>query len=57
MDNARGLYATETIYYDSDVQQIESLPDTQLHRDVDLEIVGADKEGAPTDSYSTPVRA
>jgi len=44
-DDARGMYATETIYYDSDVQQIESLPDTQLHRNVDLEIVGADKEG------------
>lgn len=44
-DNAAGMYATETIYHDSDAAQIESLPDTQAHRDVDLLIVEADKAG------------
>ncbi|PPQ95716.1 hypothetical protein CVT26_008359 [Gymnopilus dilepis] len=44
-DNAEGKSATETIYDDSNPEQIESLPDTQLHRNVDLEILRADKEG------------
>ncbi|KAF9565249.1 NAD(P)-binding protein [Agrocybe pediades] len=44
-DNAKGDFHTETIYNDADPDQIESLPDTQLHRNVDLEIVRADKEG------------
>jgi len=44
-DNAAGMYATETIYNDLDVAQIESLADTQMHRDVDLLIVEADKAG------------
>ncbi len=44
-DQAAGDYTTETIYDDSDPAQIETLADTQLHRDVDLELVRADKEG------------
>ncbi len=44
-DNAKGLYATDIIYDDTNADQIESLPDTQLHRDVDLAIVEADKQG------------
>ena len=44
-DQAAGDYTTETIYDDSDPDQIETLADTQLHRDVDLELVRADKEG------------
>ena len=44
-DKAAGDYTTETIYDDSDPDQIETLADTQLHRNVDLEIVRADKEG------------
>jgi len=43
--NARGMHPTETIYDDMDPDQIETLPDTQPHRDVDLTIVEADKEG------------
>lgn len=44
-DDAVGNYSGETIYDDMDPEQIESLPDTQLHRDVDLEIVHADEDG------------
>lgn len=41
----RGAFATETIYNDLNVEQIESLPPTALHRDVDLAVVEADQEG------------
>ena len=45
MDNAVGLQETNTIYVDANVEQIESLPDTAVHRSVDLEVVAADKNG------------
>lgn len=44
-DDAAGDRTTETIYNDADPDQIETLPDTQLHRNVDLELLHADKEG------------
>ncbi|KAH9949982.1 hypothetical protein B0H21DRAFT_706690 [Amylocystis lapponica] len=44
-DNAAGMHPTSTIYYDSNPAQIESLAPTQFHRNVDLEIVGADARG------------
>jgi len=44
-DKAAGMYATDTIYSDLDPDQIEALPATALHRDVDLTIVEADKQG------------
>ncbi|KAF9266638.1 NAD(P)-binding protein [Marasmius fiardii PR-910] len=44
-DNAAGKYVTKTVYNDADADQIETLAPTQIHRNVDLEIVGADKEG------------
>ncbi|KAA1475304.1 NAD(P)-binding protein [Dentipellis sp. KUC8613] len=44
-DDARGDKTTDTIYHDSDAEQIESLPDTQVHRNVDLAVVAADKAG------------
>ncbi|KAF8907377.1 NAD-binding protein [Gymnopilus junonius] len=44
-DNAEGHSSTETIYDDSNPDQIESLPDSRPHRNVDLEILRADKEG------------
>lgn len=46
MDNAAGEYTIDTIYDDANPEQMESLPDTQLHRNVDLELLKADKEGA-----------
>lgn len=45
MDNAAGLRGTDVIYVDTNSEQIESLPETALHRLVDLEVVAADKEG------------
>ncbi|KAF5327663.1 hypothetical protein D9619_004864 [Psilocybe cf. subviscida] len=37
--------AQDIVYSDADANQIETLPDSRLHRNVDLEIVRADKEG------------
>ncbi len=44
-DDARGLYAYDTVYNDADADQIASLPTTQMHRNVDVEIVAADEQG------------
>lgn len=44
-DDAKGDKTMDTIYYDTNVEQIESLPPTQAHRDVDLEVVAADQSG------------
>ncbi|KAH7928229.1 NAD(P)-binding protein [Leucogyrophana mollusca] len=44
-DNAAGKHATDMIYSDANAEQIESLKPTQIHRNVDLEIVEADKQG------------
>ncbi|KAL5519747.1 hypothetical protein ACEPAG_1407 [Sanghuangporus baumii] len=46
MDNAGGNYATDRIYDDAKVEDIESLdPKTQVHREVDIEVVSADTAG------------
>ena len=44
-DNAAGLYAGTRIYDDSSVEDIESLPLTQIHRPVDVTVVSADTGG------------
>jgi hypothetical protein len=44
-DNADGEYLSDVIYDDANPDQIETLPDTALHRNVDLAIVAADREG------------
>jgi hypothetical protein len=44
-DNALGKFTSDTIYDDSNPDQIAKLPPTQQHRNVDLEIVEADKQG------------
>ncbi|TRM56130.1 hypothetical protein BD626DRAFT_541523 [Schizophyllum amplum] len=44
-DDARGMHTTETIYDDSDADQIASLPLTQIHRPVDAAIASADAAG------------
>jgi len=44
-DNAAGDHISDTIYDDANPDQIETLADTQLHRNVDLELINADKEG------------
>lgn len=45
IDDAAGDHITDTIYNDADPDQIETLADTQPHRNVDLELLKADKEG------------
>ncbi len=44
-DDARGIYATETVYDDLNVEQIKSIPTEAPHRSVDLLIVEADTQG------------
>ncbi|KAI0267720.1 hypothetical protein BC834DRAFT_821772 [Gloeopeniophorella convolvens] len=44
-DNAAGLHDTDVVYVDTDPDQIESIPDNAPHREVDVEVVAADKEG------------
>jgi len=45
VDNAAGLRTTDTIWDDANPDQLDQLPPTAPHRDVDLEIIQADKEG------------
>jgi hypothetical protein len=40
-----GMFASENIYSDLDIAKIETLPLTQLHREIDLAIVEAGREG------------
>ncbi|KAG8216629.1 hypothetical protein J3R82DRAFT_6824 [Butyriboletus roseoflavus] len=44
-DNAMGMYAYDTIWDDTNLDQLDTLPDTQQHRNVDLLVLAADKEG------------
>ncbi|KAG6880111.1 hypothetical protein C0992_005818 [Termitomyces sp. T32_za158] len=45
IDNANGQYAGKDVYSDLDLKKLESLPDSQPHRDVDLKLVDADNQG------------
>jgi len=45
LDNAVGDFKTDVIYDDANPDQIESLAPTQPHRNVDLELLKADREG------------
>ncbi|KAG8217077.1 hypothetical protein J3R82DRAFT_5099 [Butyriboletus roseoflavus] len=45
IDMTDGNYATETVWDDTDVAQLDTIADTQLHRNVDLLVLAADKEG------------
>lgn len=44
-DDAAGLEASDIVWDDANPDQIEKLPATAPHRDVDLEIIHADEEG------------
>ncbi|TFK44062.1 NAD-binding protein [Crucibulum laeve] len=44
-DDAAGMYATDVVYNDADADQIETLPPTALHGDIDTELLKGDKEG------------
>lgn len=39
------MHPTDTVYDDSNVEQMASLAPTQMHRNVDLELLKADEEG------------
>ncbi|TFK40286.1 hypothetical protein BDQ12DRAFT_602474 [Crucibulum laeve] len=45
IDDANGMNSTENIYSDLDIAKLDTLPDTQPHRIVDLTLVEADREG------------
>ena len=49
-DGASGDYVSDTIYDDANAEQIETLSDTQIHRNVELELIRGDKEGMLKDS-------
>ena len=40
----KGMSATEKIYYDTE-EDIATIPDDAFHRNVDLTVVQADKDG------------
>ncbi|KAI5122914.1 hypothetical protein M0805_007592 [Coniferiporia weirii] len=44
-EDAKGMYAEGRVYDDSKVEDIESLPITQIHRPVDVAVTQADIEG------------
>ncbi|CAL1702850.1 unnamed protein product [Somion occarium] len=44
-DQAKGLHDSDVIYDDTNFEQIEALPPSQPHHDVDIAIVEADKQG------------
>lgn len=43
-DQSKGQYKSETIFHDSTPDEIDALPDSAPHREIDLEIVHARKE-------------
>lgn len=53
-DKAAGLRTTDTIWDDSNSDQLEQLSPSAPHRDVDLEILQADKEGYVRGYLITP---
>ncbi|KAI0649448.1 NAD-P-binding protein [Trametes meyenii] len=44
-DDARGEYITDTIYSDTNIEQLKSISPTAVHRNVDLLVIAADTEG------------
>lgn len=45
IDNPKGEYSSETVWDDTDVAKLDTIADTQFHRNVDTLILAADKEG------------
>ena len=45
VDDTKGNSSTETVWDDTDVAKLDTIADTQLHRNVDILILAADKEG------------
>jgi hypothetical protein len=40
-----GAFTSDYIWHDDDPDQIETLPDDALHRDIELLVINADKQG------------
>ncbi|KAJ7458515.1 NAD-binding protein [Mycena latifolia] len=45
IDDAKGMFASDTVYDDTNTVQLETIDPEQPHRNVDLAIIDADKEG------------
>jgi nucleoside-diphosphate-sugar epimerase len=45
MDDAKGMHGNHITYDDTDIAQLKSIPETAIHRNVDLAVLAADKEG------------
>jgi len=45
IDDTKGNSTTETVWDDTDVAKLDTIANTQLHRNVDVLILAADKEG------------
>jgi len=45
MDNALGMHSEHTAYSDLDTEKLNAIPETVLHRNVDIPIIEADKAG------------
>ncbi|KAG0212540.1 hypothetical protein BGX28_006139 [Mortierella sp. GBA30] len=50
LDGANGSFSSKAIYYDNDVAQLSTLPPTQPHRIVDLEVIDPKLRGV-VDTY------
>ncbi|KAI5120417.1 hypothetical protein M0805_006918 [Coniferiporia weirii] len=44
-DDAAGMFSSEKVYDDTKVEELEALPLSQPHREVDSAVISADKEG------------
>ena len=49
LEDTKGNYVSETVYDDTDFEQVKSISPNALHRKVDLALFEADKEGTPSD--------
>jgi len=45
MDDGLGMHAEHTTYSDLDTEKLNAIPETVLHRNVDIPIIEADKAG------------
>ncbi|KAI0731707.1 hypothetical protein C8Q72DRAFT_906698 [Fomitopsis betulina] len=53
-EQAEGKYATETVYSDVDLAQLKSIPESVIHRSIDLAVIAADEEGYARTYIITP---
>lgn len=51
-----GMIPGKVIYDDTNVEQMASIAPTQIHRNVDLEIVNTDQEGTPVSPTESSIQ-